>query len=210
MYKPYANEDTRSSILSGIRDSAAQEAWSRFFDRYAGFIYSVARDRGLKNEDADEIVQTILVELAKPAPDGIAAYDRSKGGFRPWLIRRIEWRVADFLRRKQVAEGPRADIAPETLERLPDPAVRDAADSAYTEEWAAAAEEEALRRLRDDVGDVHFAVYHASVIEGKPTNVVCGFFHIQPNNLYQIRRRVKLRYGEILAEVLKDFEDPDV
>lgn len=208
MYRSYTNEDTRSSVLAGVRDPEAQEAWGRFFDRYAGFIYSVACGKGLKTEDADEIVQTVLVELSKPAPGGIAAYDRSKGRFRPWLVRRIEWRVADFLRRRMVDERDRIETPPESLDRLPDPTILDVADSAYAEEWAAAAEEEALRRLRLDVGDVHYAIYRASVIEGRSTEEVCKFFRIVANNLYQIRRRVKIRYGEILAEVMKNFDEP--
>ena len=51
-YTPFRNEETRSSILSALHDPAAQTAWGRFFDTYAGFIYGIARGEGLSEADA--------------------------------------------------------------------------------------------------------------------------------------------------------------
>lgn len=203
MYKPYSNEDTRSSVLAGITDPDAQAAWSRFFDCYAGFVYSVARMRGLPDDQADEIVQLVMVDLA--VGKGISGYDREKGRFRPWLSRRVTWRISDYVRSRQ-ARPDGVDVSMTELDGKnagPD-------ESAIEREWLAAAESEALRRLQAAVGEQNFKVFHASVIEGLETEDVCRLFHVSRDNLYQIRKRVKARFAEILGKVLKDFDEPNV
>ena len=65
-YAPFRNEETRSSILSALRDPAAQTAWGRFFDTYAGFIYGIARGEGLSEADADETVRRKLAAWGCP------------------------------------------------------------------------------------------------------------------------------------------------
>ena len=78
-YKPYKNEETRTSILNGVR-TGAEEAWGRFFDTYAGYVFAIATHAGLVGSDADEIVQTVFTELSRPG--GFDGYERGKGSFR--------------------------------------------------------------------------------------------------------------------------------
>ena len=106
-YKPFLNEETRSSVLSGVR-SGSEAAWGRFFDLYAGYVFSLANQAGLIGPDADDIVQTVFAELA--APGGFDGYERGKGAFRPWLRRRVLWRITDEFRRR--AARPSFDLRP--------------------------------------------------------------------------------------------------
>ena len=82
-YRSSRLEETRTSVLRAIRDPGNQTAWNRFFDLYAGYLYSLARRSGLLDADADDVVQTVLVEVAGKMRD--FTYDRSKGRFRGWL-----------------------------------------------------------------------------------------------------------------------------
>ena len=67
-YKHFNNETTRSSVLRAVADTENEAAWNRFFDLYAGFVYSIARSKGLKPEDADDIVQIVFCDLARTMP----------------------------------------------------------------------------------------------------------------------------------------------
>ena len=134
-YKPFLNEETRSSVLSGVR-SGSEAAWGRFFDLYAGYVFSLANQAGLIGPDADDIVQTVFAELS--APGGFDGYERDKGAFRPWLRRRVLWRITDEFRRR-AARPPFDDACKGNLDALvaePE-TVRD-------ELWRAAAREVAL------------------------------------------------------------------
>ena len=42
-YRHFNNETTRSSVLKAVADTENEAAWSRLFDLYAGFVFSMAR-----------------------------------------------------------------------------------------------------------------------------------------------------------------------
>lgn len=197
-YKPFLNEVTRSSVLAGVR-AGSEAAWGRFFDLYAGYVFSLARRAGLLGEDADDLVQTVFSELS--APGGFDGYERGKGSFRVWLRRRAQWRIADELRRRAAAL-PRDDSAKGNLDELPAP------DAALDEAWIEAARAEALRRLRETVSPEHFAIFQASVLEELPTEDVMRLYRVSRDNLYQIRKRVKDTFAELLKAALDDLDAP--
>ena len=195
-YRPFHNEETRSSVLAGVR-SGTEEAWGRFFDIYAGYVFSLARRGGLSVDDSDDLVQTVFAELS--APGGFGGYVREKGSFRIWLRRRILWRIADAQRR--LASAP-------PIPTIDNPDAFPAPDAALDEEWIETARAEALRRLRSFVSPEHFAVFHASVIEGLPTEDVMRLYRVSRDNLYQIRKRVKAVFADLLKAALADIDAP--
>ena len=191
-YRPYRNESTRSSILAGAADPADAAAWARFFDTYAGYVFGIARRRGLPEADADEIVQQVMGGLVHG--NGLAQYDRSKGAFHLWLARRTAWRVANFRRDGEVRHAAEAGFSAANSEEA---AASPETDAACEEEWRAAVLAEALRRLREE----------SNPVEGLGTDAVRRMHGIGADNLYQIRRRLGARLRELLPEVKRDLED---
>ena len=51
-YRHFNNETTRSSVIRAVADTENAAAWNRLFDLYAGFVYSIARRKGLNDADA--------------------------------------------------------------------------------------------------------------------------------------------------------------
>ena len=51
-YRHFNNESTRSSVIRAVADTENAAAWNRLFDLYAGFVYSIARRKGLNDADA--------------------------------------------------------------------------------------------------------------------------------------------------------------
>lgn len=199
-YRPYRNEATRSSILAGVADSADAAAWARFFDTYAGYVFGIARHRGLAEADADEIVQQVMLEFVHGRVLG--QYDRSRGAFHVWLAHRVAWRVANYCRDGDVRRAAEARYAAEPVPALDASAIDDACE----EEWRAAVLSEALRRLRAESNPVHFAAFHASAIDNLPTDAILRLHGISATNLYQIRRRLAARLRVLLAESRRDLD----
>ena len=199
-YAPYRNESTRSSILAGVKDSANAAAWERFFDTYAGYVFGIARHRGLPEPDADEIVQQVMAELVHG--DALFRYDRARGAFHLWLARRAAWRVANYRRDTDARRYAEARYA---AEPPPDPE-SPGTDAAFEEEWRSTVLAEALRRLRAESNPVHYAVFHASAIDKLPTEAILRLHPVTPSNLYQIRRRLSARLRALLPAVRQDLE----
>lgn len=201
-YKPYRNEATRSSILAGVADSANQAAWARFFDTYAGYIFGIARSRGLAAPDADEIVQIVMRDLVHGS--ALRTYDKTRGPFHAWLARLVLWRTANYRQRGQPARV-RSVGALSDFPAIPDPATP-ALPPEFEEEWMAAVTDEALCRLRAEANPAHYAVYHASAIEKLDAAAIARLYSVSPANLYQIRRRLGTRFRALLEQTMRDLD----
>ena len=200
-YRHFNNETTRSSVLKAVADTKNEAAWQRLFDLYAGFVFSIARSKGLNDSDADDIVQTVFADLARNLPT--FEYDRAKGRFRSYLTGLVNWRVNDRLR-----SGKRdAELKSAFWDEAKSAAT--AEDEDFEErEWQQAAMEEALRRMKPSVSPEHYAAFVASAVEGQDTDVVTKLYGISRDSLYQIRKRLTAKLREKLPEVLAEMDEP--
>ena len=201
-YRHFNNESTRSSVLRAVANTENEAAWRRFFDLYAGFVFSIARSKGLKDEDADDVVQVVFADLARNLPT--FKYDRAKGRFRSYLSGLVHWRVNDRLR-----SGKRdAELKCAFCEEAKSAA--SAPDEDFEEhEWQQAALEEALRRIKPEVRPEHYAAFVASAVEGQDTETVMRLHGLTSDNLYQIRKRLTARLRAAVAQVLAEMDAPD-
>ena len=199
-YRHFQNELTRSSVLRAVANTENEAAWQRLFDLYAGFVFSIARSKGLNDADADDIVQVVFTDLARNLPT--FQYDHAKGKFRSYLSGLVNWRVMDKLK-----VGKRdADLKASFWEEAK---AASSGDDGFAErEWQAAALEEALRRIKPDVNPEHYAAFVASAIEGQDTETVMRLYGISSDNLYQIRKRLTAKLRETVASVLSEMDAP--
>lgn len=202
-YRHFNNESTRSSVLRAVANTENEAAWQRFFDLYAGFVFSIARSKGLNDTDADDIVQMVFADLARNLPS--FKYDREKGRFRPYLAALVKWRVIDRLK----AVRRDADLKADFMEEVKSAATTE--DEDFEErEWQSAAMEETLRRIKPEVRPEHYAAFVASAVEGQDTDVVTKLYGISRDSLYQIRKRLTVKLREKLAEVRAEMDAPSI
>ena len=198
-YRHFSNETTRSSVLKAVANTENAAAWNRLFDLYAGVVFSMARHKGLKPEDADDIVQVVFADLARNLPT--FKYDREKGRFRSYLTGLVNWRVVDRLKASKRDAELKANFWKEVKAAGGD-------DEFSEREWQAAAMKEALRRMKPSVSPEHYAAFVASAVEGQDTDVVTKLYGISRDSLYQIRKRLTVKLHEKLAEVLDEMDAP--
>jgi RNA polymerase sigma-70 factor (ECF subfamily) len=200
-YRHFNNESTRSSVLKAVADTGNEAAWRRLFDLYAGFVFSIARSKGLNDADADDIVQAVFADLARNLPS--FKYDREKGRFRAYLSALTRWRINDRLRSGKRDVELKASFMEDAK------ALMSADDEDFEErEWQSAALEEALRRIKPDVQSAHYAAFVASAVEGQDTETVARLHGISIDNLYQIRKRLTAKLREAVKQVLEEMDNP--
>ena len=200
-YRHFNNETTRSSVLKAVADTQNEAAWQRLFDLYAGFVFSIARSKGLNDSDADDIVQTVFADLARNLPT--FEYDRAKGRFRSYLTGLVNWRVMDRLKASKRDAELKANFWEEAK-------AAGGKDDFSEREWRQTALEEALRRIKSDVRPEHYAAFVASAIEGQDTETVMRLYGISRDNLYQIRKRLTVKLREVATEVLAEMDAPNI
>ncbi len=199
-YKSYHDATTRSSVLKAVANTEDAVAWGRFFDLYAGFVFSIARSKGLSAEDADDVVQNVFIDLSRKMPS--FTYDRTKGHFRSYLLELVNWRIIDKLK-----SGKRETELKESFSESEKTNPRGGNDAAVIERiWQSAALNEALRRLEPDVNPDHFAAFVESTVEGIDTETVMKLHGITRDNLYQIRARLTTKLKPLIESVLKEMD----
>jgi DNA-directed RNA polymerase specialized sigma24 family protein len=100
---------TRRSLLTRLKDWNDRSGWQEFMDKYGRFIFGMARKSGFTVEEAEDIVQDVLVSVAKKMPE--FRYQGEKGSFKAWLVMIVKSRVIDHLRKKY-RRLPSAAFAP--------------------------------------------------------------------------------------------------
>ena len=200
-YRHFNNETTRSSVLKAVADTENEAAWQRLFDLYAGLVFSLARSKGLNEEEADDVVQDVFIRLAEFLPT--FEYSRMKGRFRSFLINLVYNLIIDKWRIRQRDNERMRAYKDEVVNMTP-------ADKDFAErEWQESALEEALRRIKPEVRPEHYAAFVASAVEGQDTETVMRLYNLSRDNLYQIRKRLTAKLRETVPAVLAEMESPD-
>ena len=78
--------------------SALNPDWKTFFDSYGRLIYDTARKAGLTDDEAQEVVQEVIIGVAQQTPN--LGDDAAKGSFKGWVIHLTHRRISDKLKKR--------------------------------------------------------------------------------------------------------------
>lgn len=194
MLTPGNFPDTRPSLLATLReDGASQSAWRDFFGRYAPAIYRVARGRGLRDCDADDVVQQVMCQVAAH----IGRFDLETLGtrrFRSWLRTIAENKIIDLYRRTRPAVHDQAVLEAQAAEG-PDP------EAAWERQWRMLDLLECIDRVAADVSPRRMQAFRMYSLEGRSVSEVCEALDMTPSSIYVTRCQVLNLIRERLAEL---------
>ena len=143
---------TRESLLSRLKDWNDDEGWSEFFKIYRHLIFSTAIKSGLREDEAEDVVQETVLSVAKTIKE--FKYDPKKCRFKNWLGHLAQKRIADRFRRRS-RELPVKATSTRTartspIERVPDARIADL-DAIWQAEWKQKLMEAAMQRVKTQV-----------------------------------------------------------
>ena len=185
---------TRQTLLTRLRDCQDQAGWREFFDTYWRLIYKVARNSGLGDAEAQDVVQNTFIYLVRRMPN--FRYDRARGSFKSWLRVVTRSRIHIYHRRekantrwrRELPEGENEDRT-DTVELQPDPAA-DALDEIWQREWEANLFSQAFTRLRSKVASQQLMIFRLTTIGDLPATQVAKKLGISFAKIYLARHRV--------------------
>lgn len=91
--------ETRASLILRLPSTGDAEAWEEFASIYEPFVYRFARRGGLQDADARELVQDVMLSVAKAV--GRWKPDSNRARFRTWLFRIARNQLIDALGKRQ-------------------------------------------------------------------------------------------------------------
>jgi RNA polymerase sigma factor (sigma-70 family) len=181
---------TRPSLLIRLRDPGDEVAWDEFVAVYTPLIYRLARQRGLQDADAADLVQEVLrsVSLAISRWDP----DPARGSFRGWLSRIARNLTVNFLTRQaRQTRGTgdsdvRALLEAQTAPNDPESALFEAEYRHQLLDWAA-------ERVRGEFPDATWQAFWRAGVEGRPAREVAHTLGLTVGTIYQYKSRVMAR-----------------
>jgi RNA polymerase sigma factor (sigma-70 family) len=189
---------TRSSLLSRIRNLDDRAGWQEFDLIYRPMLAAFARQRGLRQEAAEEIAQQCMTAVV----GRINRFKRQKS-FRGWLRKMVANKVCDFLRDRvgNIGDG-------QFIEAHDD---RDQPSRLWQREWNRAHVQYVVRGLRSELAEHTLRAFEMYVLQDVPVEQISRQLGMTANQIYVAKNRVIERLRrEHTAELLDALYEDDL
>lgn len=199
---------TRGSLLVRLRNWEDEESWRDFSRTYERLVLGVARKSGLSQEEARDVLQEVLLSVAKT----IEEFETSTqpGSFRSWLLNLTRWRIADQLRRRRglppgAVEPPASSEETGPLERVADPAGA-GFEQAWDQEWQLSLMESAIDRLRRRVKPKHFQIFELYNLRNWKPEAVARELGVSRIQVYLVHHRLTKLLKQEIERLNRQFD----
>jgi len=169
-------------------------SWRQIYGQFAGAILAYARQSGLNEHSAEDVLQEVMMSLIRSQQGQETGYDGRGGSFQAWLWGVIRNRVRS-VRRKDRKEPPASPVrgmntdwqAGDALPEVPQPPPD--FDAAEEERWQQALLAAALHKVQERVTPENFAIYTALLEENAAPEDVGRRYGKDANAIYAVKHR---------------------
>ena len=200
MYIDHFAPDTRASLLARVCTPADEAAWSEFVSIYAPAIYRTLRSRGIQDSDALDLVQQVLLSVAKSLQR--RPHDLQRAKFRTWLSQVVRNAFINAIQRRTPDAGSGDSAVHQHLNAIP--AGREESDLVHEvqrEIFVAAAD-----AIQPEFSEGVWSAFWMTAIEGLSVEEVAKSLQKSVGSVYAARSRVMGRLRCKVAELQAAFE----
>jgi RNA polymerase sigma-70 factor (ECF subfamily) len=200
-----ASIPTRRSLLSRLRDCGDHKSWQEFYDTYGALVKNTALKQGLREDEAQEVVQETFINLSQQMPG--FRYDPQKGTFRAWLLQQTRWRIADQFRQRTGETAAPATTPGDTgrstspIERIPDPG-ETALTTLWDREWRENLQGVAIKRVKRKADPKAYQIFDLYVFREWSAAKVGKAVGVPIHQVYL----AKYRIGRLIRQEIKRLE----
>ena len=189
---------TRETLLMRVRRQYDEAAWKEFVFYYQGYVHNIARHMGLSHHDAEEVVQTVMVQLWKKLPE--FEYDSRKGRFRGWLCTVTSNMVKTMMQRKSRDLDRLTPSEQEELNNYLHEIKATPNDELAEQEWMTYIITLAWNRVQEEFGANEKAAFEM-VSQGATVEEVSQKLGITTSSVYVYKKRVTDRLKLEVAQL---------
>ena len=194
---------TRRSLIARLHDWQDQRSWDEFYRTYWRLIYAVARQAGLRDDEAWDTVQETILTIAKQSRTG--GYDPQKGSFKKWLWHITRWRIKDSFKNRLIETAPGDDTTAITdAADLPD-LHSESFERVWEQEWQRNIIKAATERVKMQINPKQFQIFDYCVLRGMSTADVRRRLGVSLAQVYLANHRV----GSILRHEIEQLKQAE-
>lgn len=189
---------TRASIFIRLQADGSMDrelGWQEFTEKYARVIAGFARNAGLRAQDADDVLQDVLLGFFRVSDQ--FEYDPAKGRFRGYLKRVTLNAIRARHRRKRPSTFIKDDYDPPA--EMPD------VDAAWDRQWTEQLLQRAMTEVRSSVEDRTWKAFELYGVRGVPVEQVSQELEMTPASI----RHAKMRLVKQVREIVDRLRDEE-
>ena len=194
--------NTHPSLLARIRDPRDTASWAVFVDIYGPLVYRYGRSRGLQDADAADLVQDVLVEVAR-CIQGFQ-YQPERGRFRDWLGLLTRRQLARVLDKRSHGREITGDAAQAAFAQH----AAEEPDAEWTTAFQSRVLQSALERIRPHFQEQTWSAFERVWLNNQSAVDAADELCLPVETVYVAKSRVLKRLSEevlALAEDLPQF-----
>ena len=183
---------TRRSLLERLKNWKDQKSWQDFFNTYWRLIYGVARQAGLSEPEAEDVVQETIISVSRKM--GGFKTDPAFGSFKSWLLQITRRRISDQFRKRprrtdfgKVRAGDTARTP--TLGRAPDPGAPEL-EAIWQQEWERNLVDVAMEKVKRLVSSRQFLLFHQQTVKQWSARKIAAKYGVSLAQVYMAKYRV--------------------
>lgn len=180
---------THSSLLLRLRTPHDVEAWSRFVHLYAPMIHRWVRRLSVEENQADDLVQDILLVMVEKVSEFVR---QRPGSFRTWLRTIAVNKARDYFRKQKSLTSASQYTESEAL-------VDDPAQWVSEQEYHTLLARNALRLMSSSFSEITCRAVWEHVAQGRSAASVAAELGVTENAVYLARGRVLKRLRQELV-----------
>jgi len=193
---------TRATLIARLGDGRDSAAWGEFIRLYGPVVYGFARNRGLQDADAADLMQEVMRSVARNASK--MRYDPARGTFRGWLYTVTRNKIYNFLssnRNRPRASGDSG--AQERLDSIPD---KGDPDEDWELEYQRRLSTKAMDRVKTEFHKATWDAFWKTAVEGLPALEVGTELKMSTGAVYVAKSRVIARLRDEVKLIESETE----
>ena len=183
---------THDSLLLRIADANDGDAWRQFVAIYEPVVYRIARQKGMQDADAHDVVQYVMAAVARSIDRWQS--DTSRASFRTWLYRVANNAFVDFIRKRRPDAAAGGSSVIRILDEQPDHEAL--AESTWEHEHRREVFRWAARRIRKEFSESTWAAFTMTTIGDTSPAATAEKLGMTVGSVYTARSRVMRRLKE--------------
>lgn len=198
------DDETPYSLVSALR-RGSETAWTKLVQIWGRTIYQFCKSRNLRHEDAEEIVQAVLVKIYRY----ISEFDRNGKDLklRYWVFTIVRREIATYCERFLAKPGsPGGDAYQRILQEVTDPASVDDSAADFRNQLVSSI----LSNIQADFDPRVWQAFEMFGIQKIDGPAVAQQLGMTPNAVRQAAHRVRTRIRNELEGILIDGSENSV
>lgn len=196
---------TRKTLIERLRHVEDRNSWEQFYETYSPMIFEFAFKGGLREWEAEEVVQETVITVYKNMQQ--STYYSGRGSFKAWLFSIVRCRIVDQIRKRPPdccarPENYRrpSNVATATVDGVIDP---NGLDQAWEDQWQETAMQKAMAHVKKRVNAKQFQIFDLHVLQAWPMKRVTSALSCSITQVYLAKHRV----GKVLKKEMLRLEE---